>query len=135
MKKKVFKRTEVDCGTASLATLLDLPYEEVPAPYNGFVGEYVLFNNGRFIARITNVGDWFEARGLKIKAKKGRFWWGYSMGVIAPGEVIDPISGYPKAHMVVMKGRRIWHDPEIEGSSFKNRDVTYSMKISPEATP
>lgn len=132
---KVFKRTEHDCATASIATYLNIPYEAAPVfgnrgfNFDAWIWRHPLWQDKCEI-NSSNMDDWLDKHDLKISIKTNkRFaWpWEYSLGIIIGVDC----SGRESGHMVVMKGRKIWHDPEIVPRDYDDsKDIAYRLYIT-----
>lgn len=129
-RQKIFQRTDTDCGTAGLATLLGLSYEEAPLPENiGIDLDYLLYRDGHIEVTRSDVDDQLTKLGYQWgKGKAGRFRnpFKFYVGVVQ-GSKFTP-KGYLKCHMVIMKGHKLWHDPDINGE-YKAKDVVYSLTL------
>lgn len=137
--QKVFQTNTHDCTWAGIATILGLPYKGFPecafntknvryTPWRGVHG----ISDGETV--ISDSDDFLKEMGIKLIYRDINNISPYSrklrLGVVM-SMVIE--AGYYVGHIVVLKGKRIWHDPMPNGVSFTApENLAFAMEIIDE---
>ena len=124
-KTKVFQKGDHDCGMAGLATLLNIPYEDAPDVSETGINLSWDRNNDVYW---SNIDDWLKEHGLRWgKLRKRRLFnpFKYYIGVMRQGGYT--LHGFARSHMVIMKGLRIWHDPETK--EYTQTPISFTLTL------
>jgi hypothetical protein len=136
MSAKIFQTGKSDCTWAGIATILGLPYEGFPAcpfktknvKYSNYIGVHGIIDGDAVISEDDN---FLREMGIKLIYRDINNISSYSRKLrlaVVMSHVFE--AGYYIGHTVVLKGKKIWHDPMPNGVSFtKPENLVFAMEI------